>query len=407
MTTPMRVLIVSQYFWPENFRINSVAVSLCQRGVEVDVLTALPNYPSGKFFSGYKFFGPFIETFEGVNIMRSPIIPRGSGSSIGLMCNYLSFIFLGLIFGLIHTRNKKYDVIFINGLSPILSAIPAIFLAKIKSVPTVLWVQDLWPESLSATGHIGNKKILNIVGMVVRWIYRNINLILVQSKGFIGSVKNYSPSSIIKYYPNSVEISHKNDLQNINLKLEGFDCKFPVLFTGNLGAAQDLQTILQMAIRLQPYEEIKIIIVGDGSKKEWMIQKAKEYSLINVHFLGRLPPEYMGFIMDKAFVLLATLADQKIFSLTIPSKIQTYLAAGKPIVAAINGEGARVLLESGAGFVAPCGDGEALAEIVLTLTNKSKHEILEIGINGKNYAERYFSHNLLMGELFNHLESVQ
>ena len=203
----MRVLIVSQYFWPEGFRINDVVKSLAARGIEVDVLTGKPNYPEGRIFPGYSAFGCVNESWSGANIFRVPLSPRGKNSTFRLAINYLSFIFSGLIFGPFLLRKRKYDVVFVYGLSPILLAIPGIFIAWLKGNRLILWVQDLWPESMSATGYVKAGFFLQIIGLIVRWIYSHTDLILVQSRAFEAPIASMAPSKKIIYYPNSVDSS--------------------------------------------------------------------------------------------------------------------------------------------------------------------------------------------------------
>ena len=183
----MRILLFSQYFWPESFRINDVAKTLCEQGHQVDVVTGKPNYPIGKIFDGIKLLGYQLDIYKNIIIHRIPLIPRGNGR-IRLALNYVSFIISGVLFSPWLLRTKKFDVIFVYGVSPILQAIPAIFLGWLKGIPVVLWVQDLWPESLSATGYIKNKIVIKLVRHVVRFIYRHVDLLLVQSQAFIDPV---------------------------------------------------------------------------------------------------------------------------------------------------------------------------------------------------------------------------
>ena len=185
----MKILIVSQYFWPESFRINDVVSSLVEKGVVVDVLTGKPNYPDGIIFNGYSAWNCQIENKYGSNIYRVPLIPRGNKSKIMLALNYLSFIFFGMIQGAWMVRKNKYDLVFVYGLSPILLSLPGVFISKIKGIQIILWVQDLWPESLMATKSINNKIVIVLVGKLVKWIYNSMDLILVQSKSFIDEVK--------------------------------------------------------------------------------------------------------------------------------------------------------------------------------------------------------------------------
>jgi Glycosyl transferase 4-like domain len=199
----MKLLIVSQYFWPESFRINALVESMVERGIEVDVLTGKPNYPEGVVFSGYRAWGCRREQWKGAVLHRVPLFPRGRNSGIRLLVNYLSFIFFGMISGPWLLRKRQYDIIFVYGLSPILLAIPALFIGWLKGKKVIIWVQDLWPESLSATGHVNSPHIIGAVRQVVQFIYRHSDLLLVQSHAFEASVRALASDTPIVYYPNS------------------------------------------------------------------------------------------------------------------------------------------------------------------------------------------------------------
>ncbi|MBM3204157.1 glycosyltransferase family 4 protein, partial [Candidatus Woesearchaeota archaeon] len=200
----MRLLVISQYFWPESFRINELVESLVKRGVVVDVLTGKPNYPEGKIYSGYQAAGCMCEQWQGASVFRVPLFPRGVKSGFRLILNYLSFTLSGAILGAWQLRNIKSDIIFVYAPSPLLQALPALFIGWIKRIPVVVYVQDLWPESLAATGYVRNPLVIRMVELLVKLIYRRSDLILVSSRPFKGSIERFSPSAEIVYYPNSV-----------------------------------------------------------------------------------------------------------------------------------------------------------------------------------------------------------
>ena len=235
----MNILIVSQYFWPENFRITDLASGLVEMGHTVDVLTGMPNYPGGRFFTSYNFSGPFFETYEDIPVFRVPLIPRGNGTRIRLVLNYFSFVFFACFLGPFR-RLGTIDLIFIYEPSPITVCLPALLLKKLKSAPVMFWMQDLWPESLSATGAISSEKILKMVDILGRFIYRGGERILVQSRTFIEPVKRQDgdPNRIL-YFPNSAEelyqpVMLENDAQERAIMPEGF-C---VTFAGNIGITE-------------------------------------------------------------------------------------------------------------------------------------------------------------------------
>lgn len=406
----MKLLIVSQYFWPESFRINEVARTLVKKGLEVEVLTGKPNYPQGKIFPGYTSWGCRREIHEGLVIHRIPLIARGRGGW-RLALNYLSFILSGLLFAPWLLRNKNFDVIFVYAPSPILQAIPAIFLGWLKGCPVVLSVQDLWPESLSATGHIQNSTILKLVEYGVAFIYRHVDLLLVQSQAFVAPVKALASGTPVKYYPNSVDeifaVQTTEPVPDIaGLNIAGLASGFSIMFAGNIGTAQAVEVIVEAATLLQKQgeAEIQFVILGDGSRRDWLLQEAKNRNLTNLHLPGRFPVETMPGFMQKATVLLVTLTDQPIFAATIPNKIQAYMAAGRPIIACLNGEGARLVIEAGAGLAVPAEDGKALAAAVLQMYRMSPQERDAMGAKGRLYYAQYFSHDKLINELIEILQ---
>lgn len=402
----MRVLVVSQYFWPEGFRINEVTKSLVEKGIQVDVLTGKPNYPEGKIFEGYRIGGCQREQYCGANISRVPLIPRGKNNRIRLALNYLSFIVSGLVFGPWLKRGRKYDVIFVYGLSPLMLALPGLFLGWLKKVPVVIWVQDLWPQSLSATGYVRNRFILWAVEQVVRFIYRHADLLLVQSRAFVEPVRVLASGTPIKYYPNSVDGSFTVPATGKTPDVPGLEGGFSVMFAGNIGAAQGVEVIVEAATLLKDNEDIQFVVLGDGSRRQWMLQQVADRNLKNLHLPGRFPVETMPGFMQKASALLVTLAEREIFAATVPNKVQAYMAAGRPIIACLPGEGARLVVEAKAGVGVRAEDGKALAEAVLGLYRMSESERDEIGSNGRAYFHEHYDHERLVDQLIEELHEV-
>lgn len=404
----MKILIVSQYFWPETFRINDLAEGLIERGHEVTVLTGIPNYPDGEFFKGYGFFKQLRQNYKGIKILRVPLIPRGNGSGKRLALNYLSFAFLAGIFAPF-LCGLKYDLIFVYQLSPVTVAIPAIVLKKLKQIPIFFWIQDLWPESLSATGAVSSARILNGVRKLVNFIYRHCDRILIQSPAFAPLIESQGISPHrITYFPNSVEklyvpIPMKSSSDGIAELPSGFR----IMFAGNIGAAQDFPTILAAADILRDYHDIHWVIIGEGRARSWVEAEINKTGLRdNVHLLGRFPMESMPYFFSRADAMLVTLKNEPIFSITIPSKIQSYLACGRPIVAALDGEGGRVVVDSGSGFTSPPEDAEALAESVLAMYRMPKEEREAMGIRGRKYCEENFEREMLIDRLENWMREL-
>jgi len=403
----LRILIVSQHYWPEGFRINEVTQTLVERGHLVEVLTGKPNYPEGSFYKGYNFWGGWRNNYNGINISRVPLIPRGKNSKFLLAVNYLSFIFFGTVFGSWLKRRRKYDLIFVYGVSPLLQALPALFIGWLKRIPVAIWVQDLWPESLSATGYVQNRVILWIVEQIVRFIYRHADLLLVQSQAFIEPVRQLASDTPIKYYPNSVDSSFARPALQDAPYVPGLDADFTVMFAGNIGVAQAVDVIVEAATLLKEHKGIHFVVLGDGSRRDWMLQQVMQRGLINLHLPGRFPVETMPGFMQKASVLLVTLADQAIFAATVPNKVQAYMAAGRPIIACMNGEGARLVTEAAAGFAVPAENGSELAAAVLRMHSLSVLERDEMAANAKAYYCQHFDHEKLVLELIEHFEEVR
>jgi colanic acid biosynthesis glycosyl transferase WcaI len=397
----VKILVVTQYFWPEEFRINELSTMLAERGHQVTVLTGIPNYPGGSFFPGYRFIRNKTEHYKGMKIIRVPLCPRGKGSGFRLALNYLSFAFLGSILGPFKCRDP-YDVILVNQLSPITVGLPAIVMKKIKSAPIVFWVQDLWPESLSATGSIYSKSIIKAVEMLVLFIYSHCDCILAQSKSFIDAiVQKGVDRSKIKYFPNSAEVIFdtvgkcSGSMENVKFP-EGFR----VMFAGNIGAAQDFETILCAAELLKEHRNIHWMIIGSGRMLPWVREQVQVRKLDKTaHLLGRHPLASMPAFYAKADVMLVVLKKEPVFALTIPGKMQTYMASSRPIIAALDGEGARIVEEAGAGLTCPAGDPELLAKAVLKLSSMTADDREKMGLRGRVYYENNFESHMLLDRL--------
>ena len=393
----MRVLILSQYFWPEAFRINEVAESLQKTGCEVCVLTGQPNYPEGKVLTGYRALATGREDHAGCTIFRVPLVPRGQGSACRLMVNYLSFVLGAGLLGPWLLRGRRFDAIFVYGISPILQAVPGVVLRRFTGGALVVWVQDLWPQSLEVTGFVRKPWLLSIVAAVVRWIYRQSDLLLVQSRGFVPLVSAMAGKTPVEYHPNPGEMAFREDLQGPPVLW--LEPGFNVVFAGNLGTVQALDTVLDAAVILRALPDVRFVLIGSGSRGDWVGQEVHRRGLCNVQLTGRLPPQAMPKIFSQASVLLVTLVRSPSMSHTVPSKIQAYLAAGRPIVAALDGEGARVVEDAGAGVTCPAEDAVALAEAVRRLRRCSKDELGQMGNGGRSYYEKHFEPNMLARRL--------
>ncbi|MCX7258584.1 MAG: glycosyltransferase family 4 protein [Polaromonas sp.] len=402
----MRVLVLSQYYWPESFRINEVVESLRSAGCHITVLTGQPNYPQGDVFAGYRAIGFGVQQHEsGYSIYRVPLVPRGRGGAIGLAANYLLFVLSACVLSPWLLRKQRFDVVFVYAPSPIIQAIPAVWLAFLKRAKLVTWVQDLWPQSLEATGFVRNRRVLDMVAVLVRWIYRRCDSLLVQSEAFIPSVKTMAGKTPVQYHPNPGELAfgRAGALDPPALLLEpGFN----VVFAGNLGTVQALDTILDAAELLRLHADVRIVLVGSGSRSQWLQQEVLRRQLGNVQLAGRFATEAMPGILAQASVLLVSLVRSAIMSQTVPSKVQAYLAAGKPIIASLDGEGSKVLDASGAGVSCPAEDAAGLAQAVLRLRALSPAQLQRMGEAGQRYYLQNFDPAVLAQKLAEHFTRI-
>lgn len=399
----MKILIVSQYFWPENFKINDLAKGLIEKGHEVTVFTGLPNYPQGNFFKGYGLFGPYKEKhLDGYCIYRCPLIPRFKGRGFQLAINYLSFVFFGSLWALFLSR-KSFDKIFVYEVSPITVAFPAIVIKKLKNIPIFFWVTDLWPESLEAVGAIKNPHALRLIGKMVQYIYNQCDYILMASRAFKSSIQSFDvPEHKLLYFPQWAEDFYQPlTIDPLLPQFVGHEKNFKLIFAGNLGEAQSFETLIKAAEILKGNTSIHWYILGDGRKKAWAQEEVRRLQLENnVHFLGSFPPEKMSEFFFYADALIVSLKRTKIFELTIPAKIQSYLACAKPILASLDGEGARIIEEAECGFTSPAENASKLADNVIKIKQTNRTTMCQ---KSKNYSDANFQRDKQINALVKYL----
>ncbi len=399
MVLPRRLLVVTQYFWPENFRINDLVGELVRRGHQVTVLTGIPNYPDGQVFPIFSAHANRFAHYHGAEVHRVPMLPRGKGG-LNLLLNYISFALSASSIGVWKLRGRKYDAIFVYEPSPITVGLPAVTMRFVKKAPLLFWVQDLWPETLQAVGAVKSPLVLSAVGRLVSFVYKRCDLILAQSKSFIPHIRKYAPSDTqVIHFPNWSDTDDAAGDQQPALEVPLMSGCFNVMFAGNIGDAQDFPAILAAAEHLKGYA-IRWLIVGDGRMAGWVADEIKKRGLQEqVLMLGRFSPERMPSFFQHADALLVSLKDEPIFAMTIPSKLQTYLSAGIPVLAMLNGEGADVVLESGSGVTSRAGDHEGLAKAVLKLSQATPAERLEMGRKGRELSQREFDRDTLISRL--------
>jgi colanic acid biosynthesis glycosyl transferase WcaI len=396
----VQILIVSQYFWPENFRINDLAKELVLRGHSVTVLTGIPNYPTGSVFDAYRENPSAFTSYCGAQVRRVPMLARGR-SAVRLFFNYLSFVVGACFCGPWQLRGHQVDVIFVFEPSPVTVGLPAILLARIKRVPVVFWALDLWPETLAALGVVRSTRVLSWIGSLVRFIYERCTLVLGQSRGFLGSIAKYcSDVEKVRYFPSWAEEVFSQPNLVPAPEVPATEGVFTVLFAGNIGEAQDLPSILLAADLLKGNPTIRWLIVGDGRKSDWLREEVKRRGLQDrVFLLGRFPVERMPSFYAKSDALLVSLKKDPVFSMTIPGKVQSYLMAGLPLLGMLDGEGAKVIAEANAGLICAAGDAEGLAAAVIEMAAMSAEERQQLGLNGCKFAQREFGRSLLMNRL--------
>jgi glycosyltransferase involved in cell wall biosynthesis len=399
----VKILIVSQYFWPENFRINDLASHFSITGHDVTILTGMPNYPEGMLHPEFADEPNQFSKYGNIEVHRVPIVLRGKGK-ISLVLNYLSFFISASTVGVWGLRHKSFDVVFVFGASPITVAIPAIIIKKIKKTPIFLWVLDLWPESLSAVGAVRSGLVLRTVGRMVSWIYKNCDHILIQSRSFLESIQKYcgdadQPGKIL-YFPSWAEDVFGQESQIDQNAVTRRTDMFTVMFAGNIGEAQDFPAILDVAEILKANQKVRWVIVGEGRMREWVASEVIRRGLTGCfHLVGRHPMESMPAFFYCADVLLVTLKRNDIFFRTIPGKVQSYMASGKPIVGMVSGETYLAIEESGGGRVCESGDSKGLAMIVEELANAQPKVLVKMGKMGRQYYEKNFDRKMLFLKL--------
>ncbi len=398
----MKILIVTQYYFPENFKSNDLSFELQKRGHDVTVLTGLPNYPEGKMFDGYGIFKNRKQTINGVKIIRALLLLRGKGGGIRLFLNYYSFAFFASLKAFFLNFSNKYDAVIVHEPSPITQFYPALLLHKLQKVPVYFWVMDLWPESLEIAGGIKNKRVLNYFKKMIINFYNHSEKILITSKGFRKSILekgNYGKK--LEYFPNWAEDSISEG--DLNFPIPILPDGFKVMFAGNVGEAQDMESIMNAALLLKGQEHIKFIIVGDGRKmpfvQQFILDNHLESTVVTV---GRFPVEAMATFFSKSDVMLVSLKDNPIFNLTVPAKVQAYMSASKPILAMLNGEGAEIIADADCGLSVNAGDFSSLSSMILQMSALHKSELDQMGENSRNF----FQKNYKLSSCIDNLERI-
>ena len=344
-----------------------------------------------------------MERVHGVKVVHVPLIPRGNGSKVRMVLNYVSSVFFFFFYGWYQALFHKYNAVFVHDTSPAFISLPAVVVSRFQKLPLYHWILDMWPESLTAGG-IQDGKIYAYIEKMMKGIYRRDTEILITSHGFKKLLMERAvPEEKITYLPNwnddALTNSEADELE-ANGNIPELPNGFIIMFAGNLGFAQNMENLLAAANELKDEKNIHWVFVGDGRKKPWMDEYVKEHQLNDtVHLLGRYPIEMMNAFFKKADVMLVALNDVLIFNLTLPAKVQAYMAAGKPILASLCGEGADVVEAANCGWSVPSNNYEELATTVLRIAKMDKQELNALGKNARNFYEQNFTREKCMNIL--------
>jgi glycosyltransferase involved in cell wall biosynthesis len=403
MSKKCHILISSMHFYPENFRINDIAREWIMRGYKVSVLTGYPNYPEGRLFDGYKLKLFSEEMYNGITIHRIPIVLRG-GNIVSLLLNYVSFIFSGLAWSLF--TKVKPDRIFIFATSPVMQAVPPIFLAKLKKIPCFIYVQDLWPDNLEAVFKVRSNLILKPIESIAKSIYYLSDTVLVPSPSFSEAIASLGVSkSKIVYWPQHAEEYHFQRSEFVKKS-----SRFSIVYAGNIGQAQGLSKLILVAKILAAKnvsaDLISFTILGDGRYRRNLEKEIQESGTQSYfHFKGRVKSEEVPSLLQEHDFAFLSLENSVIFNKTIPAKVQTYLASGMPLIASAAGEVARIIQEAQCGYCVSPEDTEELTSLIIEASQNGTKTLETFRKNAKRYCIANFNQKVLFDQMDELLKS--
>lgn len=400
------ILVVSQYFYPEQFRINDIATEWVNRGYKVTVLTGIPNYPEGKYYPTYGLFKQRTEKYNGMDIIRIPLVPRGS-NSIMMVLNYFSFVVSGWIWKIF--TKLRADYVFIFEVSPMTQALPGIWYGKKHKIPVYMYVQDLWPETIEIVAGVSNKIILKYIGNMVDYIYRSCDKIFTTSGSFIDIISGrghdrekigFWPQYAEDFYqPLSRESAIESQQGGLPIPQDG---ALNISFAGNIGNAQGLEILPEVARKLQGQtsSRVRFNIIGNGRYKASLQELVKEKNVEEFfNFIQARPAEEVPILLAISDVALISLADSSLFAMTIPAKLQSYMACGVPILGVVIGEVAHIIEESQSGLSSRPGDVDGLVNNIIKILGLSKEELIKLGNNARRYNNVNFNKIKLLDEM--------
>lgn len=392
------ILVISQYFFPEEFRINDICKEWIKRGYHVTVVTGIPNYPQGRFFKGYSWIKRRKEIYEGIHIIRLPIIPRGK-NSLMLVLNYLSFVVSGFFWKLF--TKVKADKVFIFEVSPMTQALVGVWYAKRRKIPCYIYVQDLWPENVEAVVGIKNRQIVGGINKMVDYIYKYCKVILTTSPSFVQRIEERTAAwdsngeSKVLYWPQYAEEiyvpAEKKPLEDLPE-----DDSFKIVFTGNIGYAQGLSILPAVAELLKEKKiNCRFVIIGDGRYRTELEKALEERNVKDMFWmLGRKAPEQIPQYLAHCDVAFVSFAENALFSMTIPAKLQSYMACGMPILAVADGETRRIVQEADCGVCVVNRDCEIVADAIQNI-QRQENQLHIWGENSRKYYQEHFDKLIL------------
>lgn len=386
----VRVLLMTQWFDPEpTFKGIVFARELVRQGFKVEVITGFPNYPGGKIYPGYKMKLCQKEQIDGVNITRVPLYPSHDKGKVGRILNYVTFAISLMLCGLFA---KKADVIYAYH-PPLTVGIAATIVGFFRRVPVVNDIQDMWPDTLSSTGMVSNKRVISLVGKVCDWVYKRSAKIVVLSPGFKTLlVERGVPAEKIEIIYNWCAEDAINQSRHVKQSVFKPDGKFRILFAGNMGLAQALDVVLDAAALVATQvPEIEFVFLGGGLEVENLKRLSQERTLNNVVFLPPVSMGEVGLYLNSADALLVHLKEDELFKITIPSKTQAYMAAGRPILMAVDGNAADLVSHSQSGVVAKSGNATSVANAAIQLFRATDTERAAMAENGMAFYRNHLS----------------
>ena len=379
-----KILIISQGYWPEVFPINTIVNQLSKSNFKIDVLTGYPNYPKGIFYKGFNPYKVSVTKLSKHRIIRVPIIARGVKSKIGILLNYLSFIFSSILFGSFYLRKQKYDVILVYATSPIFQSYIGIYFKFLKKAKLITWVQDLWPNVLKDTGIIKNLFLLNVIKIFVKNIYNRNDLLLAQSESFKKDINKISKTKV-----NVLHNPGYSEKKNYKFK---FSKKINILYAGNLGNAQPWENLLQF-LKIKKLENFKFTICGEGQKYSFIKNYIKKNKIKNISVYFFINNNKLDNQFSISFYLLVMLKSGTDLSKTIPSKFQTYLFHGKPILALNDGEVYKLVKNFNLGFASKPDNLKEYENVFKEMQKIKKAQYYKISKNMKKFYLKIFQKN--------------